>query len=212
MYIQSVMSLASNLRCGKRGLPFCLSALLLLAVVVPSSARAQQVVQRGALGTPSEVLDETQQWTTPLLVASDKDVEIYIPDISSPDWLRLNYPEFQDKRQYTITLFTFYKTMRACRANQIGWGLGDAEHVNACADISYRVREGSVDAHMKTVTLIMAGMVGQDGQLDPTSIQRQAITKTWADLDTNTRTALEKTTGIVTEQMARYDHRLQNSQ
>lgn len=52
-------------------------SLLLIGLVCPTGF-GQQVVQRGALGRPAQILDETEEWTTPLLVASDQDVEIYI--------------------------------------------------------------------------------------------------------------------------------------
>jgi hypothetical protein len=176
--------------------------------ILAGAGLAQQVVQRGALGRPAEVLDETGQWTVPLLMSSDHDVEIYIPDVTNPDWLKRNYRDFQDKHQYVLTFFTFYRTTRACRANQIGWGYGDQQHLDACNDISYRVRQATVDAHLKTVTLIMAAMVGQDGQIVPSSVERQAISRTWSALDANTQEALQKATGLVTEQMRIYDRKV----
>jgi hypothetical protein len=181
-------------------------------VGLPWSGFAQQVIQRGALGRPSQVMDETHQWSTPLLVAKDADVELYIPDITNPDWLKQNYESFRDKKQFTISMFTFYKTPNACQTNQTGWGQADAAHLNACIDsIGYRVREGAVDAHLKTVTLIMAAMVGKDGTIDPDSVQHQEISRTWAGLDENTQTALAKTSAFVTEQMRIYDAKMQKA-
>jgi hypothetical protein len=185
--------------------------LPIIAVVgLSSSGSAQQIVQRGALGRPGQVLDETQQWSTPLLVAKDADVEIYIPDITNPDWLKQNYESFRDEQQFTISMFTFYRTPNACQKNQTGWGQADADHLNACIDsIGYRMREGAVDAHLKTVTLIMAAMVNKDGTIDPTSVQHQAISRTWAELDENTQAALVKTSAFVAEQMRIYDAKMQ---
>ena len=181
---------------------------VLVCGLVSGAGFAQQVVQRGALGTPAQVLDETGQWTSPLMVASDHDVEIYIPDVSTADWLKQNYEDFEEKHQYVLSFFTFYRNPKACRANQVAWGHSDAEHLNACDDISYRVRQATVDAHLKTVTLIMAAMVGQDGQIVPSSIERQAISRNWADLDANTQAALEKATGAVAEQMRIYNRKV----
>ncbi len=185
--------------------------ILLLSAFVPVAGFGQQVVQRGQLGKPAQVLDETQQWTIPILLFSDHDLELYIPDVTSPDWLKQNYQTFEDKGQYIVSMFTFYRTPKACRANQIGWGYGDSEHLDACIDIGYRVRQALVDPNLKSVTLLMAAMVGQDGQIDPTSIQRQSLVRRWADLDANTRAALEKTTGIVSKQMKIYDARIQSA-
>jgi hypothetical protein len=118
----------------------------------PTTIFGQQIVQRGPLGRPAQVLDETQQWSTPLLVSSDHDVEIYLPDVSSPEWLRRNYTDFENKGQYVLSMFTFYRTTKACRANQIGWGYSDAAHLDACNDISYRLRQIAVDSHQKTAS------------------------------------------------------------
>jgi hypothetical protein len=176
--------------------------------LVPGASFGQQIVQRGALGKPAEVLDETQQWSTSLLVSSDRDVEIYIPDVTSPAWLKRNYPDFEQTNQYVLSFFTFYRTTKACRANQIAWGYSDAAHLDACNDISYRVRQASVDAHLKTVTLMMAAMIGQDGRIVGSTIEQEPVSRTWAQLDANTQEALQKATALVSEQMRVYDRKI----
>lgn len=171
---------------------------------------SQQVVQRGPFGKPVQVLDETQQWTTPLLVSSDYDVELYIPDVTSTDWLSRNYSDFVNRGTYTLSLFTLYKTAKACRANQISWGMGDAAHLNACNDIGYRVRQILVDPNQKSVQLLAAAMVGQNGQVDANSIQEPTTFRTWDQLDPTTQKAIVKTNELVTRQMRIYDAKIQS--
>ena len=171
---------------------------------------SQQVVVRGAFGRPAQMLDETGQWTTPLEVASDHDVAIYVADVSNPDWVRANYDAFEGRGQYVVTMLTFYKTPRACRANQIAWGYADAAHLDACVTIAYRVRQATVDVNLKTVTLVQAEMVGQDGTVVDGSLERQALTRRWAELDANTQAALDVTTKLVAKQMDVYDRRLRS--
>ena len=183
-------------------------ATLLLSTTV---TLAQQVIQRGSLGAPAQVFDDTNTWTAPLLAVPAKDVEIYLPDVSSQVWLKKNYRSFEDRGQYILTLFTRYRSPEACRANQIGWGLGDQAHLDACAtDIAYRVRTATVDTNLKTVTLISAAMVDPDGNLDPASIQNNHLVRRWQELDSNTQKALDVATTEITRQMARYDRRLQS--
>ena len=191
-----------------RSIPY---TLLLLVLVSGNASLGQQIVQRGALGQPSQVLDETQEWTVPLLVASDKSVLIYIPDITNPELLKRNYSDFENRGVYTLSLFTFYKTPEACRANQIAGGLSTGAHLDACNWIGYRVRRGLIDPRQKSVTLIMAGMVDQNGNLDPKSIQDQSISRSWDQLDANTQTALKKANALVTEQMKIYDRKIQSA-
>jgi hypothetical protein len=185
--------------------------LLFLILVSGNASWGQQIVQRGALGQPSQVLDETHQWTVPLLVASDKDVMIYIPDVTNPEWLKRNYSDFENRGVYTLSMFTFYKTPEACRANQTAWGLADGRHLDACNWIGYRVRRAMIDPQQKSVTLIMAGMIDQDGQLDPKSIQDQSVSRSWHQLDANTQAALKKANSLVTEQMKIYDRKLHSA-
>jgi hypothetical protein len=186
------------------------AACLVLLYLSSIAAHGQQVIQRGALGEPAQVLDDTGQWSTHTLVASDSDVQLYIPDVSSPDWLKKNYRDYIDRGTYIITMFTFYKTPTACRANQVGWGLGDKEHLDACITTGYRIREARIQPQGESATLIQAAMVDQDGNIDPSSIQTQETFRVWNQLDPNTDSALRKTDGIVRHQMKLYDAKMQS--
>ena len=186
-----------------------LSLVLLGVVFACQTGLSQQVVQRGALGKPDQVLDQTGEWTAPILVASDADVEMYIPDVSSPAWLKRNYPDFHDRGFYTLTLFTFYKNPKACRQNRIAWGLGDKASLDACIETGYRLREGKVDPHEKSATLLKAAMIDQAGKLDPASVQNEETFRYWNQLDPNTQSALEKANVLIEKQLAIYDRKMQ---
>lgn len=187
---------------------FRIASLLLL--LFPALSFGQQVVQRGPFNKPTQVFDQTQQWTTPLLVSSDHDVEIYIPDVTAPAWLSSNYSDFQNHGTYTLSTFTLYKTVKACRANQVSWGMGDEAHLTACNDIGYRVRQITVDPNQKSVQLITAAMVDADGQIVPESVQESSVFRTWDQLDDTTQKAILKTDELVTQQMRIYDAKVRN--
>lgn len=190
-----------------------LSALLTTALLLGAglSARCQQVVERGAFGKPAQVLDDTQEWTTPLLLASDADVQLYIPDITNPAWLKRNYPSYHSRGVYTLSMFTFYKTPEACRTNQINWGLGDNQHLTECDSISYRMRVASINPGDKSATLLIAAMVDTKGEILPASVQTQKVFRYWSQLDANTQKALKKANDLVAEQMKLYERKLQNT-
>jgi hypothetical protein len=181
---------------------------LMLLCVCSIASQGQQVIQRGAFGKPEQVLDDTGQWSTPLLVASSSDVQLYIPDVSNPDWLKKNYRDYIDRGTYTITMFTFYKTPAACRANQLAWGLGDKKNMDACITIGYRLREARIEPQGQSATLIQAAMVDQNGNIDQSSIQTQQEFRKWSQLDRTTESALRKTDVIVREQMKLYDEKM----
>jgi hypothetical protein len=179
-------------------------------LLFPALSFGQQVVQRGPFDKPTQVFDQTQQWTVPLLVSSDHDVEIYIPDVTAPAWLSSNYSDFQNRGTYTLSTFTLYKTVKACRANQVSWGMGDEAHLIACNDIGYRVRQITVDPNQKSVQLITAAMVDADGQIVPESVQESSVFRTWDQLDDTTQKAILKTNELVTRQMRIYDAKVRN--
>lgn len=184
------------------------AGLMLSVMILGRQAAGQQMLQRGPLGHPALVLDESGQWTAPLLIASDDAVEVYTPDVSTTDWLQRNYLSFFQKQQYSVSIFTFYKSVRACRQNQIAWGLGDQAHLDACVDIGYRLRQVLVDVGQRTVTLQNAAMLTQDGQAVPDSGPPQQLTRTWSQLDPLSQEVLEKTTALVGQQEVRFDRRL----
>lgn len=196
-----------DLRTHSKALGMTLLAFLLCPIL----SFGQQVIQRGPFGKPAQVLDETQQWSTPLLVSSNRDVEIYIPDVTATDWLSHNYSDFQNRGTYTLSLFTLYKTIAACRANLTSWGMGDAAHLDSCKDIGYRIREVQIDPNQKSVQILMAAMVDQNGKIDETSIQQTPTFKTWDQLDSTAQEAILKANALVTKQMRLYDVRMQNN-
>lgn len=195
-----------RLRCSK-----LFQIPLLILAFCSSLSFAQQVVQRGPFGKPIAVYDETQQWSTPLLLSSDNDIEIYIPDVTANDWLSRNYSDFEIRGIYTLSLFTRYKTAAACRANQTSWGMGDAEHLDACKDIGYRVRQVKIEPGQKSVQILMAAMVDRNGQLDTASIQQTPTFRTWDQLDATVQKAILKANELVVRQMRIYDARMQNT-
>jgi hypothetical protein len=188
----------------------CRSAFIALLLAGSSLLSAQQIVQRGALGTPALVQDETEQWTAPLLLAEDHDSAIYMPDVSTPQWLQRNYDTYLNKGTYILTVFTFYRTQAACRANQVAWGLGDAAHLNACAETGYRARRTLIDPQAKSVTLQSAVMVDQNGSIQPSTLRDDQLFRTWDQFDKNTQSALKKADEFVSQQMRVYDARQRN--
>lgn len=184
----------------------------LIFLLFPTLGFCQQIIQRGPFGKPVQVFDETQQWTTPLLVSDDKSVEIYIPDVTATDWLGRNYPDFQNRGTYTLSIFSRYKSVQACRDNFVSLGQGDAAHMDTCTDIGYRVRQVTVDPNQKSVQLLFAAMVDLDGSIIPASAQQSSTFRTWDQLDATTQKALLKTDELVTQQMRRYDRRVQSPQ
>ena len=192
-----------------------LASLALALAILPARAQqpaapATQVIQSGALNVPTDVLTRDNQWSALISVLSNSDEDVYIEDPSTTAWLTRNAQGFVDRGQYTITLVTFYKTVHACRADQIRAGFSDAAHVDACNDYRYRIRQVAVDAPQNTQTLLFSAMVFTGGTLDSTSIVRESRTRGFNGLDADSQKAISDTTKLAGQQSHSYIARQQN--
>jgi hypothetical protein len=185
-------------------------ALTLLSIPARPQQPPQQILQIGALNAPTDVLTQDNQWSSLISVLSNSDQDLYIEDPSTNAWLARNAQAFVDRGQYTITLVSFYKTVHACRADQIRAGFSDAAHVDACNNYRYRIRQIAVDAPQNTLTLLFSAMVFSGGALDPSTIVRESRTRGFSGLDADSQKALSDTTKLAGQQSHSYIARQQN--
>jgi hypothetical protein len=193
-----------------------LAALALALAWLPARAQqpaaaSQEIIQVGALNAPSTVLTDSGQWSTLLPILSTPDVDLFIEDPSNDTWLAHNATSFLERGQYTVILVSFYKTLHACRADQIHAGFSDAEHMDACNNYRYAVRRIAVDSPQNAVTLLFSAMVFTGGTLDDASIRRETRTRGFTELDSNAQKALSDTTKLVAKESHSYNIRQQPS-
>jgi hypothetical protein len=200
-----------NLRHSIALAPLFLALACLPTCAQQPPAPPQQVVQVGALNVPTAVLTRDNQWSSLLPILSTPDLDLFIEDVSNDSWLARNAGDFVDRGQYTITLVSFYKTRRPCRRDQIRAGFSDAEHVNACDNYRYAVRQIAVDSPQSSVTLLFSAMVFSGGALDPSSIHRETRTRGISELGADAQKALADTTKLVDKQSRIYEARQQNA-
>lgn len=190
------------------------TALLLfaLALLCPSPRAqqpSQQVIQAGALNAPAAVLTPEGQWSNLIPILSTSGEDFFIEDPSPDAWLSRNAQGFLDRGQYTITLVSFYKTMHACRGDQVRAGFSDAGHLNACNNYRYRIRQIAIDSPQNTLTMLFSAMVFTNGTLDQSSVQRETRTRGFNGLDPDSQKALSDTTKLVAQQSRSYIARQQ---
>lgn len=191
--------------------PLALALLCIPAKPQQPPAASQQIIQVGALNVPSQVFTDSGQWSTLLPILSTPDVDLFIEDPSNDDWLAHNAASFLDRGQYTVILVSYYKTVRACRADQIHAGLSDAEHMDACNNYRYAVRRIAVDNPQSAVTLLFSAMVFSGGTLDAASIHRETRTRGITELGSDAQKALADTTKLVAKESRAYAIRQQPS-
>jgi hypothetical protein len=199
-----------NLRYHTAVLPFALALACLPARAQDPPTPPPQVIQVGALSAPTDVLTSDGQWSSLIPILSNADLALYIEDPSNDAWLARNAESFINRRHYTITLVSFYKTRRPCREDEIAAGFSDAAHINACDSYRYRIRKVAVDTHQHTLTLLSSVMVFSGGTLDPASVRNDTRTGGSAGLNADAQKALADTTKLVAEQSHIYDARQRN--
>jgi hypothetical protein len=172
---------------------------------------SQQIVQPGALNVPSSVFTDSGQWSTLLPILSTPDVDLFIEDPSNDAWLSHNAASFIERGQYTVILVSYYKTLHACRADQVHAGFSDAEHLDACNNYRYAVRRIAVDSPQNAVTVLFSAKVFSGGTLDDASIRRETHTRGITELDANAQKALADTTKLVARESRSYAIRQQPS-
>jgi hypothetical protein len=175
------------------------------------AAPSQQIIQSGALNVPSVVLNDSGQWSTLLPILSTPDVDLFIEDPSNDAWLSQNAASFIERGQYTVILVSFYKTLHACRADQIHAGFSDAEHLDPCNNYRYAVRRIAVDAPQNAVTVLFSAKVFSGGLLDDASIRRETHTRGITEMDTNAQKALGDATKLIAKESRSYAIRQQPS-
>jgi hypothetical protein len=172
---------------------------------------SQQIVQPGALNVPSSVFTDSGQWSTLLPILSTPDVDLFIEDPSNDAWLLHNAASFIERGQYTVILVSWYKTLHACRADQVHAGFSDAEHIDACNNYRYAVRRIAVDAPQNAVTVLFSAKVFSGGTLDDASVRRETHTRGLTELDTNAQKALADANKLIAKESRSYAIRQQPS-
>lgn len=181
-----------------------LLTLALLSAPARSQQQPQQILQTGALGAPTAVVTQDNQWSSLISILSTPDIDAFIEDPSTDAWLSRNAQSFLDRGQYTITIVSFYKTPHPCHEDQVRAGFSDAADVNACSNDRYGVRRITVDAPQNSVTVLLYGLVAAGGALDPATVRRENRTRAFGDLGTDAQKALSEATKLIANEARTY--------
>jgi hypothetical protein len=90
--------------------------LLCLFGATPLSASAEPLVITGPFGVPIQVQDEFGNWSIPIKVYSDRDVEMFVPDITSIGWKSWHAERFRQEGVYVVQMLIFHKNSNYCMA------------------------------------------------------------------------------------------------
>lgn len=66
----------------------------------------------GPFGEPRMVMSEGGQWSNPIKVFADSEVETFVPDITSPGWIAWHAAEFRERGTYVTYLYVYHRKTR----------------------------------------------------------------------------------------------------
>jgi len=116
-------------------------------------------------------MDEGDHCSKPILIYSDDDQEVFIPDVTDPGWLEWFAGDFRRTGAYSVFLYSYFLNDHWClKYVPPAPGATKSDLAKACATIHYRRTRVTVDTHKKTVT------IGQDLLLTTTRFLPQKST------------------------------------
>lgn len=66
----------------------------------------------GPFGEPRMVMSEGGEWSYPIKVFADSEVETFVPDITSPGWVSWHVEDFRQKGTYFTYLYIYHRKSR----------------------------------------------------------------------------------------------------
>ncbi len=137
------------------------TVLLFLAIVLTSiGALAQndqftgQAIQIGPFGEPILVIDQFGNFTIPIKIYSDPEIDTFIPDVTSAGWIAWNGKLFREKGIYEVCVYRHFKKPSFCLRELIQPDKkNDPALIEGCSKLYYQQRVIHVDTRQKTVTI-----------------------------------------------------------
>src|ERR1022692_371693 len=149
---------------------FCM-VLLTFGLWLPASpvtAFSQELLKPGPFGRPILVMDEAGNWSIPISVYSDSDLELFVPDITSPGWVQWQARQFRQKGTYVVSIFSFYKNDHLCRRERIHAGhKTDPKWLEPCAALRYQRKLALIDTRANTATFQQVILMERDARYNP---------------------------------------------
>lgn len=173
-----------------------------------SYACAQALIMTSPFGRPTAVRDEADNWSTPISVYSDSEVEIFAPDITSSVWASWHSAHFRETGTYPISLYSYYKTESACRREMIPAGHStDPDWLQACSELRYRLQHVIVDTRKKTITIVQTILMNGDASYHPEYSFPAKITVTFSSARESLAKAVASASAIVTRETSEHHAR-----
>src|ERR1035438_4003556 len=121
----------------------------IVVLITASIATSQELIITAPFGRPEMVMDESGNFSQAISVYSDADVEMFVPDITSPGWIQWYAGEFKSTGTYHLYLYSFYKTDKFCRGMIPAGQEADPRWKETCGALRYQRKLIQVDTRKK---------------------------------------------------------------
>ena len=152
-------------------------ACAFLFALTSVDAFGQALIIAGPEGRPAMVRDEAGNWSTPIRIYGDPDVEMFIPDITSAGWVSWHAAQFRQTGIYFVSLYSYCKNDHACKREMIPVGhSADPNWLQACAELHYRVQVLLVDTRKKSINITQTTLMNSDAMYHPEYFFPKSVT------------------------------------
>jgi len=150
-------------------------------------------------------MDDGDNWSIPISLYSDSDVEIFVPDITTEGWIYWHVKQFREAGTYSVYVYAFYKNDELCRRERI-----PAEHktdpkwLESCSALRYQRKLVEVDTRKNTARVSSVLVMKKDAVANPMDYKVFNEVFPLAKLDYSQRHAYQRLSAIVTREMNEY--------
>jgi hypothetical protein len=177
-----------------------------LLLVQPSASQSTpERIIKGPLGTPTALKDEDGNWAMPLLVYSDPDIDIFIPDVTDRGWLAWHVEQYRQTGRYVTVFLEHYKTDRLCRENFLSpASRNNPSAISACKEVAYGSRMMRVNTRDKSVTVDRLLLMNEDGIANPSNEIGKPQILSFSAVGPRTQSALARASELVATASSRF--------
>jgi len=184
-----------------------ISSILFFFVLflICTDVMAMEFIKTGPFGTPILVKDPYGNFSIPIKVYSDPEIEVFIPNITAPGWVFWNKDVFNQKGTYFTYIYDHFKNESYCLRQILPKGKhSDADRLAACSQLRYRCRLILVDVRQNNVTMREVILMGKDAIWHPANVSNPNLTyplKGNSQLSKATLLSIAKITAIVEKEV-----------
>jgi hypothetical protein len=180
---------------------------LLFCLTLVSPAFAEPLVITGPFGVPLKIQDEAGNWSIPIRVYSDPDVDMFVSDITSVGWKSWHAAKFRQDGTYIVQILLFHKNKKYCLSTLSTAQRSNPDYQEACSELKYTSELLVVDTRKMTVETVMKITMGEDAGFHPEYQRYPRATYSFFQMDKVHQNGIDKVSSIVRDEIVKFTGR-----